>query len=147
MTRAYVCMKISDYPHTSWGAMHPTNLYKLIQIGVFYLVIENSSDFLYGQQSPRLDLPSLIWVFAGHCRRQEALKQVLICRLSLGAHWDWTAIFIKNILCYHCLRDSGLYIQKIMTKREMVNCQKFDFFLFLTINSVTTAGAWRFERD
>ena len=28
--------------------------------------------------------------------------------------------------------------QKILTKREMVNCQKFNFLLFLTINSVTT---------
>ena len=33
----------------------------------------------------------------------------------------------------------GLYIQKILTKREMINCQKFNFLLFLTINSVTTA--------
>ena len=48
--------------------------------------------------------------------------------------------FIKNILCDHCLHDSGLYIQKILTKREMVNCQKFDFLLFLTINSVTTGA-------
>ena len=36
-----------------------------------------------------------------------------------------------------CLHDSGLYIQKISTKREMINCQKFNFLLFLTINSVT----------
>ena len=27
---------------------------------------------------------------------------------------------------------------KILTKREMINCQKFTFLLFLTINSVTT---------
>ena len=26
----------------------------------------------------------------------------------------------------------------VLTKREMINCQKFDFLLFLTINSVTT---------
>ena len=38
----------------------------------------------------------------------------------------------------NCLHDSGLYIQKILTKREMINCQKFNFLLFLTINSVTT---------
>ena len=37
------------------------------------------------------------------------------------------------------LHDSRLYIQKILTKREMINCQKFSFLLFLTINSVTTA--------
>ena len=36
------------------------------------------------------------------------------------------------------LADLGLYIQKILTKREMINCQKFNFLLFLTINSVTT---------
>ena len=30
------------------------------------------------------------------------------------------------------------YIQKILTKREMINCQKFNLLLFLTINSVTT---------
>ena len=46
---------------------------------------------------------------------------------------------LKNILCDHYLHDSGLYIQKILTKREMINCQKFNFLLFLTINSVTTA--------
>ena len=27
----------------------------------------------------------------------------------------------------------------ILTKREMMNCQKFNFLQFLTINSVTTA--------
>ena len=37
------------------------------------------------------------------------------------------------------MHDSGLYIQKILTKREMINCQKFNFLLFLTIHSVTTA--------
>ena len=36
------------------------------------------------------------------------------------------------------MRDSGLYIQKILTKREMINCQKFNLLLFLTLNSVTT---------
>ena len=49
-----------------------------------------------------------------------------------------TAIFIKNILCDHCLHDSGLYIHKILTKRELINCQKFNFLQFLTINFVTT---------
>ena len=33
---------------------------------------------------------------------------------------------------------AGLYIQKILTKREMINCQKFNLLLFLTLNSVTT---------
>ena len=37
------------------------------------------------------------------------------------------------------MHDSELYIQKILNKREMINCQKFIFLLFLTINSVTTA--------
>ena len=32
------------------------------------------------------------------------------------------------------------YTQKILTKREIVNCNKFDFLLFLTINSVTTGA-------
>ena len=53
------------------------------------------------------------------------------CTLGLSRH------FIKNIFCDHCLHDSGLYIKKISTKREMINCQKFNFLLFLTINSVT----------
>ena len=72
-----------------------------------------------------------------HCRGQEAWQHILTCRLSLGAHWDWAAIFIKNTLCDHCLHDLGLYIQKISTKREMIYCQKFNFLLFLTINPVT----------
>ena len=54
------------------------------------------------------------------------------CRLGLNRH------FIKNILSDHCLHDSGLYIQKILTKREMSLYQKFNFLLFLTINYVTT---------
>ena len=45
--------------------------------------------------------------------------------------------YFENILCDHCLHDSGLYIQEILTKREMVDCQKL---LFLTINSVTTGA-------
>ena len=45
---------------------------------------------------------------------------------------------LKNILCDHCTHDPVLYIQKILTKREVINCQKFKFLLFLTINSVTT---------
>ena len=68
---------------------------------------------------------------------QEVRWHELTCRLSLGAHWDWAAIIIKNILCNHCLHDSGLYIQNILTKWEMINYQKFYFFAILTINSVT----------
>ena len=41
------------------------------------------------------------------------------------------------ITAVHCLHDSGLYILKISTKRKLINCQKFNFLLFLTINSVT----------
>ena len=46
---------------------------------------------------------------------------------------------LKTTLCDHCLHDSGLYIQKLLTKREIINCQIFNFLLFSTINSVTTA--------
>ena len=53
--------------------------------------------------------------------------------------WIEPPFLLKNILCDHCLHDSGLYIQKILTKRDMINCQKFNFLLFLPINSVTTA--------
>ena len=55
------------------------------------------------------------------------------CTLGLSRHF-----YKKNILCDHCLHDSGLYIQKILTKREMIYCQKSNFLLFLTIYSVTT---------
>ena len=54
------------------------------------------------------------------------------CTLGLNRHFN------KNILCDYCLHDSVLYIQKILTKREMINCQKFNLLLFLTLNSVTT---------
>ena len=50
-------------------------------------------------------------------------------------------IFYKNILCNHCLHDLHLYIWKMLTNREMVYFQKWDFFIFLsafTINCVTT---------
>ena len=45
---------------------------------------------------------------------------------------------LKIYICDHCLHDSWLYIQIKLTKREMINCQKLNFLLFLTINSVTT---------
>ena len=51
------------------------------------------------------------------------------CTLGLNCHF-----LKKYILC----DDSGLYIQKILTKKEIIICQKFNFLLFLTINSVTT---------
>ena len=35
------------------------------------------------------------------------------------------------------MHDLGLYTQKILTNREMVNFKKLDFLRFLTINSVT----------
>ena len=38
------------------------------------------------------------------------------------------------------MHDSGLYIQKILTKRDMINCQKINVLLSLTINSVTTGA-------
>ena len=43
----------------------------------------------------------------------------------------------------HCLHDLHLYIQKMLTYREMVNFQKWDFFRFFytfTINCVTTGA-------
>ena len=39
-------------------------------------------------------------------------------------------IFYKIILCDHCLHDYHLYIWKMLTNREMVNFQKWDFFDF-----------------
>ena len=65
-------------------------------------------------------------------------------------HFAWCTLelnhnFYLNILCDHCLHDSGLYIQKILTNREMVNFQKLDFLRFLTANSVTT-GAQELNR-
>ena len=38
------------------------------------------------------------------------------------------------------LHDSELCIQKILTNREMVNFQNFDFLRFFTIKSVTTGA-------
>ena len=79
-----------------------------------------------------------VFLGARHCRTGSSLARTNLspfarCTLGLSRH------FIKNILCDHCFHDSGLYIQKILSKREMINCQKFNFLLFLTINSVTTA--------
>ena len=42
-------------------------------------------------------------------------------------------IFYSSILCDHCLHDFHLYIRKILTNREMVNFQKWDFFRFFFI--------------
>ena len=42
-------------------------------------------------------------------------------------------IFIKNILCDHDLHDLHLYIQKMLTYREMVNYKKWNFFRFFVI--------------
>ena len=53
-------------------------------------------------------------------------------------------IFYLNILCDHCLHDYHLYSRKMLTNRERVNYQKWDFFsIFLytfTINVVTTGA-------
>ena len=53
-------------------------------------------------------------------------------------------IFYKIILCGHCLHNFHLYIRKMLTNREMVNFQKWDFFsIFLytfPINCVTTGS-------
>ena len=43
--------------------------------------------------------------------------------------------FYKNILCDHDLHDLHLYIQKMLTYREMENFQKWDFFGFFVIYS------------
>ena len=47
--------------------------------------------------------------------------------------------FLLKYIMGSLLALLGLYIQKILTKREMINRQKFNFLLFLPINSVTTA--------
>ena len=65
---------------------------------------------------------------------------ITLARTYMSPFARCTLGFIKNKLCDHCWHDSELYIQKILTKREMVNCQNFDFFPFLTINSVTTGA-------
>ena len=39
-------------------------------------------------------------------------------------------IFYKYISCDHSLHDYHLYIWKMLTKRDMVNFQKWDFFRF-----------------
>ena len=53
-------------------------------------------------------------------------------------------MFYQNILCDRCLHDYHLYVRKMLTNREMVNFQKWDFFsIFLytfTINCVTTGA-------
>ena len=54
--------------------------------------------------------------------------------------------FIKNVLCDHCLHGSGLYIQKILTKREMINCQKFNCLLIFN-NKFCHYMSVRIERD
>ena len=41
--------------------------------------------------------------------------------------------FYLNILCDHCLHDLHLDIWKMLTNREMVNFQKWDFFRFFFI--------------
>ena len=73
-----------------------------------------------------------------HCRTGNPLARTNLspfarCTLGLSRH------FYQNILCDHCLHDMELYIQKILVKREMINCQKNNFLLFLTINSAITA--------
>ena len=49
-----------------------------------------------------------------------------------------------SILCDHCLHDLHLNILKMLTNKEMVNFQKWDFFSIclytFTINCVTTGA-------
>ena len=51
---------------------------------------------------------------------------------------------MHSILCAHCLHDYHLYIRKMLTNREMINFQKWDFFrffdfsLYFYYNCVTT---------
>ena len=42
-------------------------------------------------------------------------------------------LFFLNILCDHCFYDLHLYIQKMLTNKEMVNIKKWDFFRFFFI--------------
>ena len=48
--------------------------------------------------------------------------------------------FTAKRMSYFYMHDSGLYIQKILTNREMVNFQKLDFLRFLTTNSFITGA-------
>ena len=99
-------------------------------------------------------LNGLIFVEKGH--RVHVLRRLKMCRVSTLAeqnicqkkkktkeNWGpyirlwfdkitvWCQLnFYQNILCDHCLRDLHLYIWKILTNREMVNFQKWDFFRF-----------------
>ena len=52
---------------------------------------------------------------------------------NAGAISTSAEFLYKNILCDHCLQESGLCILKILTIREMVNFQKLDFLLFFAI--------------
>ena len=57
-------------------------------------------------------------------------------RCTLGLNRN----FIKNILCDHYLQDFRVLHSENIDKREIINCQQFNFLLFLTINSVTTGA-------
>ena len=61
-------------------------------------------------------------------------------RCTLGLDHHSPRHLYSNILCDHCFHDLGLYIQKLLTNKEMVNFQKLDFLRFLTANAVTTGA-------
>ena len=76
-----------------------------------------------------------------HCRTGSPLARTNLspfarCTLGLNRH------FYLNIF----MHDSGLYIQKILTNREMVNCQKFIFFAIFN-NKFGRYSSARIERD
>ena len=55
-----------------------------------------------------------------------------------------TYFFKKNILCDRCLHNYHLYIQKMLTYREMLNFQKlglFCMFLYTFARNCVTPGA------
>ena len=65
------------------------------------------------------------------------------CTLGLNRHSS--PIFTKISFCNHCLHDSGLYIQKILTKWEIVNFKKMTFCNFN--NNFCLYSSARIERD
>ena len=95
-----------------------------------------SAPLLFANPKDRFSYIEAIVADSQHSRTH--LSPFARCTLGLSCHSP--AIFLKNILCDHCLHDSWLDILKISTNREMIKNFKFDFLQFLTINSVTTGA-------
>ena len=72
-----------------------------------------------------------------HCRRQPALTYSPVAFHSVHTGIE-PPFLLKLFYAITACVTQGFTLRKILTKREMINCQKFNFLLFLTINSVTT---------